>query len=136
MDVDAMTNELCIRLSQQVGKDGLDDLICKTEIETRGREQACGHQAGKEGRMHWEVGIDISMPLTLCVEQVANENLLRSARSPSLPRDDLSGRESMKEGDVCVCTADSPCCTAETDPTLQSSYTPIRIHFEKSKSAS
>lgn len=97
-----MTNELCIRLSQQVGKDGVDDLICKTEIETRGREQACGHQAGKEGGMHWEVGIDISMPLILCVKQVANENLLCSARSSTLPRDDLSGKEIHERG-RCVC---------------------------------
>ena len=40
MDVNAMTDELCVRVNQQVGKDGLDDLIGKTELETRAREHA------------------------------------------------------------------------------------------------
>ena len=31
---------------------------------------------------------------------------------------DLNGKEIQKIGDICICTADSLCCTAETDTTL------------------
>ena len=37
---------------------------------------------------------------------------------------DLDGKEIQKRGDVCVHTADSLCCTAETHITLYSNYTP------------
>ena len=30
----------------------------------------------------------------------------------------LSGKEIQKRGDICVCRADSPCCTVETNTTL------------------
>ena len=98
MDVDAMTNGLCIRVNQQVGKDGLDDLICKTKIETRGREPTYGHQAGKEGGMNWEVGIDISTPLIVCMKQVPNENLLCSTRALLCSVMTEMGRKSIKRG--------------------------------------
>ena len=95
-----MTNELCIRVNQQVGKDGLDDLNCKTEIETWGREQTYGHQAGKEGGMNWEFGIDISTPLILCMKQVTNENLLCSTRALLCSVMTKMGRKSIKEGNI------------------------------------
>ena len=44
---------------------------------------------------------------------------------------DLNGKEILKAGDICRCTADSLCCTAETNTTLSSNYTPIQISFFK-----
>ena len=29
-----------------------------------------------------------------------------------------SGREAQEEGDICICTADSLCCTVETNTTV------------------
>ena len=34
---------------------------------------------------------------------------------------------------MCKCIADSPCCTAETNTTLQSYYTPIKKKFKNGK---
>ena len=37
-------------------KNGIDDLNCKTEIETqRKREQIQEHQAGRDGGVDWEI---------------------------------------------------------------------------------
>ena len=36
------------------------------------------------------------------------------------------GREVQEGGDVCIHIADTLCCTAETNATLQSNYTPIK----------
>ena len=33
-------------------------------------------------------------------------------------RSDLDGKDAQKGGDVCVCTADSFCCTVETNTTV------------------
>ena len=38
------------------------------------------------------------------------------------------GREAQKEGDICILIADSCCCTAETNTTLQGNY-PIKNKF-------
>ena len=46
---------------------------------------------------------------------------------------DLYGEEIQKRGDTCVCTADPPCSMVETDTTLKSNYTPIKINFKKLK---
>ena len=46
--------------------------------------------------------------------------------------DDLNGKKIQKTGDTCIHIADSLCCTAETNPILQSNYTPIKINFKKS----
>ena len=46
------------------------------------------------------------------------------------------GREAQKGGgygDICIHIADSLYCTAETSPTLQSNYTPIKMFFKKRK---
>ena len=42
---------------------------------------------------------------------------------------DVNGKEVQKGGDVCVRTADSFCCTAKTNTTLYSNYTPMKINF-------
>ena len=40
---------------------------------------------------------------------------------------DLNGKEIQKRGDICICIADSLCCTTETNSTLWSNYTPVKI---------
>ena len=42
---------------------------------------------------------------------------------------DLNGKEIQRRGDIRTCTADSLCCTAETNTTMESDYTLIRINF-------
>ena len=42
---------------------------------------------------------------------------------------DLDGKEIQKRRDICIRTADSLCCTVETN-TLQSNYTSIKINFK------
>ena len=44
---------------------------------------------------------------------------------------DLNGKEIQNRADICICMADSFCCTAETNTTLQSNYTPVKINFKK-----
>ena len=63
-----------------IQKNGIDDLICKAEIETQTYgEQMYGYQGGKGGcGRNWEIGIDIYTLLILCVKQITNENLLYS----------------------------------------------------------
>ena len=43
----------------------------------------------------------------------------------------LNGKEVQKRGDICICIADSLCCTVETNTTLQSNYTPIKVKINK-----
>ena len=40
---------------------------------------------------------------------------------------DLNVKEIQKRGDICIGVADSPYCIAETNTTLSSNYTPIKI---------
>ena len=40
---------------------------------------------------------------------------------------DLNGKEIQGGGDICICVADSLCCTAETNTAVKSNYTPIKI---------
>ena len=39
----------------------------------------------------------------------------------------LTGRETQEGGDVCIHMAESRCCTAGTNITLESNYTPIKF---------
>ena len=49
------------------GKTGVDDLICKAEIETQTpRTNAC--QWGRGRGMDWDVGIDTDTLLILCIK--------------------------------------------------------------------
>ena len=43
---------------------------------------------------------------------------------------DLNEKEVQKGGDVCICVADSFCCTVEAQTMLQSNYTPIKINLK------
>ena len=42
-------------------------------------------------------------------------------------------RRRQEGGDICIHIADSHCCTAETNTTLQSNYTPILKNTLKNK---
>ena len=46
---------------------------------------------------------------------------------------DPSGKEIQKRGNVCTYIADSLCYIAETNTTLQSNYTPIKIDLKNSR---
>ena len=55
------------------------------------------------------------------------------AFSDSMFNGDLNGKEIQKRGDTHIQRADSLCCTAETNTTLESNYTPINFFLiEKS----
>ena len=43
----------------------------------------------------------------------------------------LNGKEIPKRGDICKRTADSLCCTVETNTALWSNYTPVKITLKK-----
>ena len=43
----------------------------------------------------------------------------------------LNGKETPPKGDMCTCVVDLLCYTAETNATLQSNHTPIKINFRK-----
>ena len=45
------------------------------------------------------------------------------------------GKTSKNRWDTCIHITDSVCCTAETNTTLQSNYTPIKINLRKAKGA-
>ena len=49
----------------------------------------------------------------------------------SLEQGDGAGRQAQEGGDICVFMAGSHCQTAETNTTLQSDYTPIKIFLKK-----
>ena len=59
-----------------IQKNGIDDLICKAEIETQTQRTNIWISVGKGG--YWEVGIDIYTLLILCIKQLTNEKLLYS----------------------------------------------------------
>ena len=48
---------------------------------------------------------------------------------------DQNGEEIQKRGDMCVCGGDSLCCTAETNTTLESNCTAIKVNLKKKEKA-
>ena len=79
--------------------------------------------------MTWESSIDKrKLP---CVKQLASGKLLHRAGSLAggsemTSKGGLGGEwEAPEGGDICLHTADSFCCTAETSTTLSSNSTPI-----------
>ena len=55
---------------------GIDDLICKTGIETQWqRANIQTIRGGRKGGMYWN-WVDIYTLLMLCIKQITNENLL------------------------------------------------------------
>ena len=71
---------------------------------------------GEEGRMDWEIGI--GMYALQCIKHTANENLLDTTGNYSMLCGDLNGKQIQKRGDICMCTAESCCWTAETNAAL------------------
>ena len=78
--------------------------------------------------MNWEAGIDIDLPLILCIKY--NENLLYSSGNSTFCGDP-NRKEIHKRGKVYIQITDSLCCTVETNTTLQSNYIPIKINLKK-----
>ena len=65
-------------------------------------------------RINWEIGIDIDT--LLYIKQITNKNLLYSIRNYiQYSVMTYIETESKKRVDICVCIADSFCCTAETN---------------------
>ena len=48
----------------------------------------------------------------------------------------LNGKEIPKRGDLCIHIADLLCCIMETNATLQSSYSSIKINLKKKRKVS
>ena len=44
-----------------------------------------------------------------------------------------AGKEVQEGGDICILTADSCCCMAETNTTFHGNYPPIKNKFKKRK---
>ena len=54
-------------------KNGIDEPVCKAEIETQMQRTNVWTPKGERG-MNWEIGIDIYTPI--CIKQITNKNLL------------------------------------------------------------
>ena len=59
-----------------IQKNGIDELICKAEIETQTQRTNVWIPRGKDGGLDWEIGNDIYT--LLCIKQITNENRLYS----------------------------------------------------------
>jgi len=72
---------------------------------------------GRKGGMKLEIGTDIYS--LLCIKQETNENLLYSTENSicSMLCGGLNGNKIQKQGDICIQTADSLCCTEESNTT-------------------
>ena len=69
-----------------IQKNGIDDLICKAEIETQKQRTNVWIPRGKRGAAgrNWEIGIDMYTLLILCLKQVTNENIYSIAQGTLL----------------------------------------------------
>ena len=82
--------------------------------------------------MNWGIGIDIYTLLTRCIQYITSEKPavwhrdLYSALCGGLNR-----KEIQKRGRMCISISDSLCFTAETSPTLQCKYTPIKVNVQR-----
>ena len=81
--------------------------------------------------MEWETGADSQMLLRS--KQITNESLLCSAENSTQRSAGTStGRKSKREGAYTYTpVAGSLCCTAETNTTLRSNYTPSKTNFSQ-----
>ena len=132
-----------------IQKNGMNDLICKAEIET----QIHRYQAGKEGAGGiGRLGLTQIHLSILYIQYITSENILCYVQYrehhlmhcgdlsgicwdiPYHPWDmTLNAKAVQKGGDVCMRITDSFCCTVETNTTLPNNYIPIRINFKKSR---
>ena len=103
-------------------KNGVNDLICKAELETQNREQMYGYQGGKAKCMDTkdELGdCDWYIYTIGTVYKIDNEwePTAELRELYSVLYGDLNGKEIQHRGDTCIHTADSLCCT-EINTTL------------------
>ena len=59
-------------------RNGIEDLICKTGIETQTWRTNIWIPRGTWGWINWELGVDIYTLLILCIKLITNQNLLYS----------------------------------------------------------
>ena len=78
---------------------------------------------GWRGGRNWEIGTDIYV---LGMKRITDENL-QHRELYSVLCGDVNEKEIQKGGDICTHVADSLCCTAEIDTTLQNNYTKIKL---------
>ena len=94
----------------------------------------------KQGKGRWgELGVGTGIHTLLCIKHITNENLPHgTANSTQFSVVTLMRRQSKKVRTLYIYIyihtyiymADSLCCTAQTNTTLQSNYTPIKF-FKK-----
>ena len=94
-------------------KHGTNEHIYKTETASH-RNQTCGCQAARR-EMDWEFGVGRCKLLHL--EWINKVLLYSTGNHIQSPGINHSGKE-YKKKNVCICTTESLCCTAETGTTL------------------
>ena len=90
-------------------------LFAKQKQRHKCKEQMCGHKAGKGRRINREIQVDLHTLGTMY--KIDNQ------REPTgFHNENLwvakTGEKATKRGDIAIRTADSLCCTAETNTTL------------------
>ena len=59
-----------------IQKNGIDDPICKAEVEAQTQRTNVWILRGEGGGKIWEIGIDTCILLILCIKQITNEKTL------------------------------------------------------------
>ena len=91
-------------------------LFCKAERETQTQRSNMDNQRGRGGGTHGETGTDTRTLLR--TKQMKRAECVGPRALLSAPWQPRREGNPQKRGCMCVCTADSPCCTAETNTTL------------------
>ena len=110
-----------------------DESICRAGIETQMQGTDVWTQRVAESGWGKRGDWDGWMRTAVCETDTWWEAALEHRELSSVLYCDLDewegggggGRDVQEGGDICTHLADSLCCTAETNTTLQSSYTPI-----------
>ena len=103
------------------------NLFAKQQERNKCRETNVWIPSG--GRRNQKIGIDTYTLLILCIKQITNKNILCSTGN-STGCGDPNGKEIQKGGAICICMADSLCCTVDSNIILQTNYTPIKINLK------
>ena len=108
---------------------GINEPICKTEIELQMQKTNMVTKGEWEGGINWETGTDINTLLNR--KQITNKNMLYSiGNSVQYSAMTYLGTESKKRVDTCILITDSLCYRAETN-TLYINYIPTKINLNK-----
>ena len=84
--------------------------------------------------MDWEIGI--GMYALQCIKHTDNENLLDTTGNYSMLCGDLNGKQIQKRGDICMCTAESCCWTAEMNERCKATLFQKGFFFKSVQKAS